>query len=62
MQAQTVTGSVTGQVTDPTGAILAGAQVVAHNLDSGVDTATTTNPFGVYIIQFLPIGHYEVRV
>lgn len=62
MQAQTVTGSVTGQVTDPTGAILAGAQVVAHNLDTGVDTATTTNPSGVYTIQFLPIGHYEVRV
>lgn len=62
MQAQTVTGSITGEVTDRTGAVLAGARVIAHNLDTGVDTATTTNPSGAYTIEFLPIGHYEVRV
>jgi hypothetical protein len=59
---QTDTGSITGQVTDPTGAVLAGARVIAHNIDTGVDTATTTNPSGVYTIEFLPIGHYQVTV
>ncbi|HEY3626180.1 MAG TPA: TonB-dependent receptor [Terracidiphilus sp.] len=60
--AQTVTGAITGQVTDPTGAALAGARVTARNLDNGVETATSTNASGVYNIQFLPIGHYQVTV
>jgi len=33
--AQNVTGSITGEVTDPSGAVVSGAQVVAHNLDTG---------------------------
>ena len=59
---QTVTGSITGQVTDPTGAVVSDAQVVAHNLDTGVDTPTTTNATGLFRIEFLPIGHYQVSV
>jgi hypothetical protein len=59
---QTVTGAVAGEVKDPTGAVVAGAQVVAHNLDTGVDTSTTTNAVGFYRIEFLPIGHYQVKV
>ncbi len=61
-RAQTVTGAITGEVTDPSGAVVAGAQVVAHNLDTNVDTPTTTNAEGVYRIDFLPIGHYQVTV
>ena len=60
--AQTVTGAVNGTVTDPSGAVVAGAHVVAHNLDTGVDTPTTTNSTGFYRIEFLPIGRYEVMV
>jgi hypothetical protein len=60
--AQTVTGSVTGEVRDPSGAAVAGASVVAHNVDTGVDTPTATNSSGVYRIEFLPIGHYQVSV
>jgi hypothetical protein len=60
--AQTVTGSIAGVVTDPSGAVLSGASVTAHNLDTGVDTPTTTNEAGFYRIQFLPIGHYQVSV
>jgi len=58
--AQNVTGSITGQITDPSGAILPGGKVVAHNIDTGVETTTTTNGAGSYRIDFLPIGHYEV--
>jgi hypothetical protein len=61
-QAQTVTGSITGEVTDPSGAVISNARVVAHNLDTGVDSPTTTNSAGFYRIQFLPIGHYQVNV
>ena len=60
--AQTVTGTITGEVTDPSGAVVSGAQVVAHNVSTGVDSPTTTNKDGFYRIQSLPIGHYEVTV
>ncbi len=60
--AQTVTGTITGEVTDPSGAVVSGAQVVAHNVSTGVDSPTTTNADGFYRIQSLPIGHYEVTV
>ncbi|WP_263359684.1 TonB-dependent receptor [Acidicapsa ligni] len=60
--AQTVTGSITGEVTDPSGAVVPGARVVAHNLDTNVDSPTTTNSTGFYRIQFLPIGHYQVTI
>jgi hypothetical protein len=59
---QSVTGSVTGQVTDPTGAVVSGAHVAVHNLDTGVDTSTTTNPDGLYRIDYLPIGNYQLIV
>jgi hypothetical protein len=60
--AQTVTGSITGQVTDPSGAVVSGAQVVAHNVETGVDSPTTTNRDGFYRINSLPIGRYSVTV
>jgi hypothetical protein len=59
---QAVTGSITGAVTDADGASIAGARVVARDLDTGVDTPTVTNRDGAYNIRFLPIGNYEVRV
>ena len=61
-QAQTVTGAITGTVTDPSGAVVAGAHVIAHALDTGVDTPTATNATGFYRIEFLPIGRYEVSI
>jgi hypothetical protein len=59
---QTVTGSITGEVTDPSGAVVANARVIAVNLDTNVATTTTTNNDGEYNILFLPIGHYQVTV
>jgi hypothetical protein len=61
-QAQTVTGGVTGDVTDPSGATIPGAKVTAHNLDTGVDTVATADRAGLYRLQFLPIGHYTLKV
>jgi len=60
--AQTVTGAITGNVADPSGAVIAGAHVTAHNVSTGVDTPTTTNGSGFYRIEFLPIGRYSVSI
>jgi hypothetical protein len=57
---QTVTGSITGQVTDPSGALVVGAKVTAENTATSVKTSAQTNGSGVYTIRFLPIGTYTL--
>lgn len=59
---QNVTGSITGVVTDPSGAVVVGANVTAQNSDTGVRTTAQTNGIGVYTIRFLPIGTYTLSV
>jgi hypothetical protein len=58
--AQTVTGSIRGTVTDATGAVVLGAQVVATNSSTGIASTTTTDRSGSYNLQSLPIGSYVV--
>jgi hypothetical protein len=60
--AQNDKGSINGEVSDTSGAVIANATVIANNLDTGVSTSTTTNAEGVYHIQFLPPGRYQVKV
>src|SRR5215831_650755 len=60
--AQTITGSITGQVTDPSGALVSGAVVTAENVGTSVKTTATTNSAGLYTIRFLPIGSYTLTV
>ena len=60
--AQTVTGSVSGTVTDPTGAIVPNASVAVINVETGVRTPANTNDAGVYTVRYLPIGRYTVEV
>ncbi len=62
VQAQTVTGSVTGTVLDASGAAVPNAEVAAVNVTTGVRTNATSNDAGVYSIRFLPIGSYTVEV
>lgn len=59
---QTVTGSITGQVTDPSGAMVSGAKVIAENVATGVRVAAQTNAEGLYNIRFLPIGTYKLHI
>ena len=58
--AQTITGSIRGTVTDPSGATVARASVTATNVATGVATNSTTNRSGLYDIQFLTIGDYTI--
>jgi hypothetical protein len=60
--AQTVTGSVTGEVTDVSGALIPNAVVIATNVGTGVKSSSTTNAQGVFTLRFLPIGDYTVEI
>jgi hypothetical protein len=60
--AQTVTGSISGQVTDQSGAVIVGAKVTAENAATSVKSSAQTNGSGIYTIRFLPIGTYTVTV
>ena len=61
-RAQVPTGSVTGVVTDPKGALAVGAQVTLHNSALGVSRETTTNGSGLYGFSDLPVGSYSLRI
>ena len=52
--------SVSGTVTDPSGAHVAGAVVTALNTSTGVSTPVTTNEAGVYTMPSLPPGNYTL--
>ncbi len=56
------TGSITGTVTDPNGAVIAGAAVAATNTATNVSRSVTTNDSGSYLISGLDAGTYLVRV
>lgn len=58
--AQTITATIRGTVTDPSGAIVPGAKVAVTNVNTGVVSNTVTNGAGSYNVQFLPIGQYKV--
>lgn len=60
--AQTVTGSITGVITDQTGAVVPKAEVTAENTATGVKTREVTNNTGTYTIRFLPVGSYRITV
>src|SRR6266700_2682010 len=62
LEAQTITGSVNGTVTDPTGAVIPNAKVTATNVDTGIETPSTTNSDGIYNIPFLQIGNYKLTI
>jgi len=57
-----VTASISGTVTDATGAVVVGATVTATNVDTGVATTQTTNGQGFYSFQALPLGKYTLDV
>lgn len=55
-------GNITGTVADPSGAVMPGVLVVAHNIETGLAQKTTTNGEGFYGFPALPEGCYELRV
>ncbi|MGO9403721.1 MAG: carboxypeptidase regulatory-like domain-containing protein [Terriglobales bacterium] len=59
--AQTNRASITGTVTDSTGAVVAGAEVTATNTGTSVPTKTVSNGDGIYVIPNLFPGQYSVE-
>jgi hypothetical protein len=57
-----VTGSITGTVTDTTGAVLPRAHILISNTDRGIHRATSSNSAGDYLVQGLGEGAYTVQV
>jgi outer membrane receptor protein involved in Fe transport len=60
--AQGTTGTITGVVTDPTGAVIPGAAVTITSQGTGVDFHLTTNGAGIYSMTSLLPGTYTVSV
>ncbi len=59
---QQVTAAITGRVTDPSGAVVVGAKVVATDIDRGTSWPAVTNADGIYNLPRLSIGAYNVKV
>ena len=57
-----VTASISGTVTDSTGAVMVGATVTATNVATSVASTQTTNGQGFYSFQALPLGTYTLDV
>jgi len=57
-----VTSSLSGAVTDPTGAVVAGATVIVKNAASGSEFKTVTSNQGTYNVPSLSAGKYIVVV
>ena len=51
---------VSGILTDPSGAVISGADITAKNVDTNVVTTSQTNDSGYYVLQ-LPIGTYSIQ-
>ena len=60
LNAQESTARLLGTVTDPTGAVIPAASVVARNVATGLERNTVANESGNYSIPSLPIGQYTL--
>ena len=60
--AQRITGSISGAVTDPQGAVISGATVTITNPDIGYRSQTTSNTLGLFSVPDLRPGAYKVEV
>jgi Carboxypeptidase regulatory-like domain len=60
LEAQQITGSVSGAVKDEQGALITNADVKATNVETGFSRSTKTDNVGIYTIQYLPVGTYTV--
>ena len=60
--AQTALATITGRVSDPTGAVVANAPISLKNLDNGQVYAASSSQTGNYTVSQLPIGDYDLTV
>jgi hypothetical protein len=56
------TATLSGTVTDPSGAVVAGARIRIHSLATGIDREVMTDASGLYAAPSLQPGDYQVQV
>jgi len=61
LMGQATDGNLVGTVSDPSGAVIAGAAVELINTATGVTTTTTTNTSGEYRFNNIPPGKYDLK-
>src|SRR5262249_45497889 len=62
LRAQSTNAGLTGQVTDPSRALVAGAKVAAVSAATNARYATLTNNSGEYYLANLPPGPYRIEI
>ena len=62
LTAQTERGAIRGTITDPSGAVVAGAQITAVEVAMGTATSTVSTEAGIYNLPSLRPGIYRVEV
>ncbi len=62
LRAQSTSGNLVGNVYDPSGAVIANAEVIATNQDTNGLSTTRTTSAGDYRFENLPVGTYNVVV
>ena len=60
--AQLQHGGIAGTVSDPSGAVVANAQVTARSVATGLERSAETDEWGSFLFAVLPPGVYELRV
>ena len=60
LTAQTFTGSISGTVTDPAGAMVPAASLSLTNLDTNETRRVVSNESGVYTFAAVPPGRYRL--
>ncbi len=56
------TGAINGAITDPSGALVAGAQVKVTDVATGYTRTSQSNDRGLYVAPLLPPGRYAIEV
>ena len=56
------TAQMSGNVTDVTGAVLPGVDVIATQTDTGISRTTLTNETGNFVLPNLALGPYQLEV
>jgi len=57
---QTTTGTISGTITDPNGAVIANARISVKNVQTGIEQATRSNASGNYIFPAIMVGDYTL--
>lgn len=61
VQAQSPTATLSGTVTDETGAVIPGVNITVINIARVFQRSTTTNDDGMFVVPLLPPGIYSVK-